>query len=236
MENSGTEGGNDIAVLITGIAVEQDSQDAEDIPDLMSYLLPSNDVLSSPSCYHFGLHYNRAIFSGWVRQPSACCGAASVAGAWNALHGFSRSDPRAASHLTILAHYESILQDKINIKQGSFERKLGAQLDTAFWTLFETGCHTCGKLFGGRKGYNITKKVAENVLKKMVCDYYKNIDENTVSDDSIPGFEVKRSSYVCFKELFESEGVNLADIGMYTVVQLSLIIFFHRRLCSWTHA
>ena len=57
--------------------VEQDTQDIEDITDLFSFLLPPDPN----SCLQFGLLYNKKVFDGWVKQPSACCGAASVAGA-----------------------------------------------------------------------------------------------------------------------------------------------------------
>lgn len=58
--------------------VEQDTNDNEDISNLFEFLLPSSIIQSS--CSQLGIHFNRRIFDGWVKQPSACCGAASVAG------------------------------------------------------------------------------------------------------------------------------------------------------------
>jgi hypothetical protein len=58
--------------------VEQDTIDNEDISNLFEFLLPSSIIQSS--CSQLGIHFNRRIFEGWVKQPSACCGAASVAG------------------------------------------------------------------------------------------------------------------------------------------------------------
>jgi hypothetical protein len=64
-----------------GIAVEEmvekDTEDHEEIPDLMGFIAPSSILSTAIS---FGMHYNSAALNGWVKQPSPCCGAASVAG------------------------------------------------------------------------------------------------------------------------------------------------------------
>lgn len=50
--------------------------------------------------------HHTGLFDGWVKQPSPCCGAASIAGAYNALHGLHRSDGRTFRDLTdVLAKY-----------------------------------------------------------------------------------------------------------------------------------
>ena len=59
-------------------SVEMDTIESEEIPDILSIILPSN--FSSLSIFSFS--FNRRVFDGWVKQPSACCGAASVAGIW----------------------------------------------------------------------------------------------------------------------------------------------------------
>ncbi|RYH14733.1 hypothetical protein EON65_33100, partial [archaeon] len=114
------------------IVVEQDTIDSEDIPNVIDFILPKDNTLST--AISFGLHYNDAVFKGWVKQPSACCAAASIAGAWNALHQLRRSDSSALTHLNILQLYEEILQERYNKKLGSFGRKLGASLtEDEFW-------------------------------------------------------------------------------------------------------
>ena len=59
---------------IVGEVVEQDTVESEDVPDILSMLLP-NDINTLCS---FSFAFNRRIFDGWVKQPSACCGAASL--------------------------------------------------------------------------------------------------------------------------------------------------------------
>lgn len=41
----------------TAEAVEQDTQDSEDVPNLFQHLLPAQDILDS--CANFGLLYNK---------------------------------------------------------------------------------------------------------------------------------------------------------------------------------
>lgn len=91
-------------------AYEQDTADSEDISNLVEFIIPS-DI---SSCDQFSFSYNRKLFSGWVKQPSPCCGAAVVAGAWNALRNVHRSHEKAATHLDILRIYEHIFIDMID--------------------------------------------------------------------------------------------------------------------------
>lgn len=58
------------------IPIEQDTIECEDIPNLFEFLLPGDISLYD----QFSLSYNKKLFAGWVKQPSPCCGAASVAG------------------------------------------------------------------------------------------------------------------------------------------------------------
>ena len=64
---------------------------------------PSTELLlpAWPGAFldRFNLVVSKRAFDGWVRQPSPCCAAASVAGAWCALSRFEpeRHCPRAAA-------------------------------------------------------------------------------------------------------------------------------------------
>jgi hypothetical protein len=58
------------------VAIQSHTVQSEDIPDILSLLLPTN--FSSLSIFSFS--FNKRVFDGWVKQSSACCGAASVAG------------------------------------------------------------------------------------------------------------------------------------------------------------
>jgi len=77
--------------------VEQDTADSEDIPNLLEFLLPDGKLPKDVSM--FGLHYNTRVFNGWVKQPSPCCGASSVAGAWNSVLGYHRNNYSCLNHI-----------------------------------------------------------------------------------------------------------------------------------------
>ena len=63
---------------ITIPSIEQDSLESEDILNLNEFLMPQGLEYYD----QFGLHFNKKVFNGWVKQPSPCCGAACVAGVW----------------------------------------------------------------------------------------------------------------------------------------------------------
>jgi len=106
--------GNVIAELPPEEEVEADTGAQEDAGDLNSILLP-NGVLPS-DVFQFSVSYKQAAFDGyvggrkgvllrgqkspslsvslvacdcsWVKQHSPACAAASIAGAWNIIHGY----------------------------------------------------------------------------------------------------------------------------------------------------
>eukprot|EP00601_Ochromonadales_sp_CCMP2298_P015370 CAMPEP_0173220576 /NCGR_PEP_ID=MMETSP1142-20121109/2238_1 /TAXON_ID=483371 /ORGANISM="non described non described, Strain CCMP2298" /LENGTH=139 /DNA_ID=CAMNT_0014148503 /DNA_START=70 /DNA_END=486 /DNA_ORIENTATION=+ len=129
-------------------AVEQDSVDTEEIPDLLSYLLPDGLPTGASA---FGICYNKRVFDGWVKQPSACCGAASVAGAWNGLLQYHRMDKSALNHDDVLDVFRSILVEIVGKKRAAFERKLGAEVGSVLEQL-DRELRAEGKEIGGKKG------------------------------------------------------------------------------------
>lgn len=66
------------------------------------------------------------MHTGWVKQPSPCCAAAAVAGAWNALAGIERTHAKALHFPDVISIYCTILREQIERLSLSFERKLGA--------------------------------------------------------------------------------------------------------------
>ena len=76
-------------------------------------------------------HYytNLYFLLGWVKQPSACCAAASVAGSWNCLANLGRNDRDlgALSHDDVLDVYREIFLELIKKKKASFERLSGTK-------------------------------------------------------------------------------------------------------------
>jgi hypothetical protein len=85
------------------------------------------------------------VTSGWVKQPSPCCAAAAVAGAWNALGCMDRSHPSALHFPDVIAIYCTILREQIERLSQSFERKLGAGPQT-FQTLSNAVANELAKM------------------------------------------------------------------------------------------
>lgn len=61
---------------------------------------PASEASSSSAGFQqqvlsFSAGYDQRLFDGWTKQPSPCCGAASIAGAHNALKNLHRFDARA---------------------------------------------------------------------------------------------------------------------------------------------
>lgn len=177
--------------------VEMDTQENEDISDIFGFLLPPGTV--PEKCSSFGLNYSRKVLDGWVRQPSACCGAASVAGAWNALMNVHRSHEKALSHETVLKVYRAMLLDMIEKKQRSYERKLGAEIDTLLQAI-SAGLEGLGRKIGGKKAVGATKKAVMTVLKRLAREHVAKVqaekealeaemaavDGGSASDDTSP--------------------------------------------------
>lgn len=88
------------SVCTMDLDFEHDTLEDEDAINVAEFVLPP---MSSLSTYlQFGISYNRLIFDGWVKQPSPCCAAAVVAGAWNSLLHLNRKNMLAKSHTDIL--------------------------------------------------------------------------------------------------------------------------------------
>lgn len=196
--------------------VEKDTEEREDIVDLVSFIMPSSDVMDS--AVNFGMFYNKKVFNGWVKQPSACCGASSVAGAWNTLHAYHRSNPQALHHTDILNIYITIVQEKLDKKVAAFDRKLGSSLKPEFWFTFGERVKEHGKEIGGKKGFSVTKSVAEKVIKAILADYLKakaetNKDQENAKVDDEAAF-LNRNEYDCLLELYELENIPIGSMSV----------------------
>lgn len=163
-----TEGGSEEMTMEKREEVEMDTQESEDITDIFGFLMPPGTV--PEKCSSFGLHYSRKVLDGWVRQPSACCGAASVAGAWNALMNVHRSHEKALTHETVLKVYRAMLLDMIDKKKSSYERRLGTGIDPLLEDI-SAGLEGLGRKIGGKKSVGATKKAVMTVLKRLAREY-----------------------------------------------------------------
>jgi len=207
--------------------VEQDSGEKEEIDDLMSLIAP--DVSIQKTCRHFGMGYNRSVFDGWVKQYSACCGAASVAGCINALANIHRREPNSLNHKDVLLVYESLFMDAIDRKVGSFERRLGCFPNTLLGFITSTLSKELnfffGRQIGGKKGVGATKMIVFKALcqlckKHLLCFTSSSMTSDTLSSPRAEakimeekGFENQkctassfgRSVIDCFVELLGDE-------------------------------
>lgn len=115
-------------------AAERDTEEPEDA-GLASLLLPPSSHAATgtapalPSGFRkFSVAYNMGALSGWVKQPSPCCAAASMAGAWNAVLGLPREHPAALGHRQLLEALASVVAEQLAQKQEAFESHLGCAL------------------------------------------------------------------------------------------------------------
>jgi hypothetical protein len=108
--------------------MESDSGENEDLAltTLQDLLLPPSGLFSSGM---YSLTYSKRAFDGWVKQPSPCCAAAAVAGAWNCVRKIHRSDNAALDHILVLDVYKDHLLKIIGEKTASIERLLGKSVD-----------------------------------------------------------------------------------------------------------
>jgi hypothetical protein len=100
--------------------VEMDSEISEDILNIVEFL--KEGMPGEHANLQEGYLYNKRVFSGWMKQPSACCAAASLAGAYNALGCLQRGDVGALTHTDILQIYHSMFSDIITKHKGILTR------------------------------------------------------------------------------------------------------------------
>ena len=203
--------------------VEQDTLDNEDIKNVKDFLL--HDLIDDSSFLQFSFGYNKRIFDGWVKQPSACCGAASIAGAWNALSCYHRNDHGALSHMDVLRIYHSMFIDIVDRYTRAFERRLGAPLGSLMEQI-EEELKKKGREIGGRKGFHASKVTVVSALKRLArtrlgsrplvlqndqeegtC-VHKEGEEIAPTLPDIAAF-VARDALDCIIELFEGQSICL---------------------------
>lgn len=102
-----------------------------------------------------------------VKQPSACCGAAAVAGALNCLGSMNRKHPCALTHIDILNIYRTIVANSIVKKKTSFERCLGAPVDE-FLSRLEADVFS-SNVEQARKRYATSKKEVLSSVRRLIA-------------------------------------------------------------------
>ncbi|CBN76549.1 conserved unknown protein [Ectocarpus siliculosus] len=130
-----------------GERVEADTEEPEDVSDLNTLLLPSGALPLDVE--RFSVSYSRALLTGWVKQGSPCCAAASVAGAWNALGGLPRGSHGALNSESVLRAMRAVVQGQVTSMIARFERLLGGSLEPLLQVL-DAELALEGKHLGGR--------------------------------------------------------------------------------------
>ena len=224
MEDKKYDNINSSGDLIQEAKIEKDTEEAEDVEDLMAFVLPKNNEHLTARL--FCVAYNTNVFRAWVKQPSPCCGAASVAGAINGITNTRRNDEGALNHTHIIKIYNYLFEEAIRKKTQSFNRKLGCSsgesIDTFITGPLSAYLQESGKEIGGRKGVCATKRTVVLALKDIVRKHLmlkgshdaeskeegkeniKECDRNASSND----YE-ERTVVACIAELFDLEGVKL---------------------------
>lgn len=185
-------GANDTQTEVIGReqAIEMDSELAEDV-DISSLLLPVGfEPLASLDHVRdkFCLSYSKNAMTGWVKQPSPCCAAASAAGALNICFGLNRSDSQAHSHSTLVPIFADILREQVKTMQARLERLIGAPLDDLLQQL-NRRLEAQGMSLGGKnQPLSSTKKQNQALLRSTVFEGRQAVllarqgDDPTVSD------------------------------------------------------
>ncbi|KAG5176993.1 hypothetical protein JKP88DRAFT_334256 [Tribonema minus] len=149
------------------IDIEMDTLDSPDKLDLPSLLLPEGTLPLGHQ--RVAVCYNEALLRGWVAQPSPCCAAASVAGAFNALRGAARGTPRALTHFAVLSVLEETLCERIDNLRARFERLLGSSVAPLLDALRERVAAD-GRALGGAGARAVPRKYLLRQVRELVAE------------------------------------------------------------------
>jgi hypothetical protein len=105
---------------------------------------------SGSSIRDFSISVSSRAFDGWVKQPSPCCAAASVAGAFNAARAKARGDDEALSTGDVLSTLITMIQAQIQTKRVRFESIIGAPVQPLIDEVQKL-LESDGKSLGGKR-------------------------------------------------------------------------------------
>ena len=171
--------------------MEKDSADAEDT-DYQALLLPGGKF-PGPGHARFALDANYGLLRGWVKQPSPCCAAASLAGAMNCLRGLARDEAGAVGHREVLQVMAAMLQDQADQLRQSAERCLGAPLLPLLQPL--RLALACAEL-------SLDKK---ECTKKIVVQHVREVVHRMCAGESVEGQQEQAACFPLLKELIDAD-------------------------------
>lgn len=153
---------------------------------LASESLPTSEAICGSDlaqCSHWAGGFNRPLLDGWLRQPSPCCAAASVAGAFNALFDLGRSSAKSASIREVADLMASNCDKLFAQRQQRVERLLGLEQGT-FSVVLDKLDGEFAQLglqwTAGSGPHAITRNVAVRVMREMM-------EKWSPSDETDPG-------------------------------------------------
>jgi hypothetical protein len=176
--------------------------------DLMMSLMPADD------CTFVSISHNRALLDGWATQPSPCCAAASVAGAFNSLAGLRRDGVHRVTHTDALHQYRVLLAESLFDKQRSFERRLGAPITDLLVSIADQLKINNARSLTARSGSAqfvsrrdlmavLTVLASQHHLSKLACTADVSSESSSVTDF------VSLKSIDCVVDLMLADGVDL---------------------------
>ena len=148
--------------------VERDKDDDADRAQPTAELLWPADPFKD----RFSLTVSRSAFDAWVRQPSPCCAAASVAGACNAVLGLKASTEAdaALSHHEIAALMHGMLSEQVSKRHSAVCRLLGVPSLEPALNALRANLAAEGRSLGGRKELGCKPKEALERLRTICVE------------------------------------------------------------------
>ena len=110
--------------------IEKDTEASEDVT---VDLLPEGKFPTALDL--FSISVRNAALRGWVKQPSPCCAASSIAGCFNTIRGLDRKAEGAISHADVIAVMDEQLDEERAAKHASAARLLGLREPAALIAL-----------------------------------------------------------------------------------------------------
>jgi len=200
-------------ILATGGVRQQGSAECEEVEAIDFDTLPEDDLeleplglvtlerlpgakagrgqdLSENRCWAGA--FSRPLLEGWLPQPSPCCAAASVAGAFNALHDFGRNHSKSASIVEVAELMAKNCDRLFAQRQQRVERMLGldaGDFDTVLAAL-DTELLARGLDWTSSGPEAVTRAVALSTLRELLAA--RKVGEETTADRSEAAFVALR--------------------------------------------
>ncbi|KAH9111805.1 hypothetical protein AeMF1_013765 [Aphanomyces euteiches] len=199
---------------------EADSGTKEDLKpgELESLVLPENWLFYP----QFACAHSKRAYDGWVKQPSPCCAAASLAGALNVVYGMSRNLSKSLSHSDIMSFYRTHFQERHLQHKLQLETALGTSLDGLEYAML-VSLEAKQLQYGGVGPAKLTKTLVRQCLHDCVKD-------NTTNDPGMKTLKehLSQDSETFVAEEWDSNAMEFSNPMSSEWWMFNLTIYFHR--------